>query len=53
MTQEEYEKGFVDYMTKNNGKDYEKCYNKEHIADQHKWQSANMWSGTQRMERYG
>ena len=33
MTQEEYEKGFVDYMTKNNGKDYEKCYNKEHIAD--------------------
>lgn len=20
-------------MTKNNGKDYEKCYNKEHIAD--------------------
>lgn len=43
MTQEEYEKGFVDYMTKNNGKDYEKCYNKEHIADM----KADFLSGAQ------
>lgn len=50
MTQEEYEKGFVDYMTKNNGKDYEKCYNKEHIADMKadflsgaKWRINSVW----------
>lgn len=43
MTQEEYEKGFVDYMTKNNGKDYEKWYNKEHIEDM----KADFLSGAQ------
>lgn len=50
MTQEEYEKGFVDYMTKNNGKDYEKCYNNEHIADMKadflsgaKWLMNSVW----------
>lgn len=44
MTQEEYEKGFVDYMTKNNGN------NKEHIADMKadflsgaKWRMNSVW----------